>query len=230
MKNIEGVIFDLDGTLIDSENNYYLADKKLLEMYGIDFTEKMKAQYIGTGNLDMMKKIKEIYNIPDSVEFLHKKKNELYLELARRNTVVFPEMKKLLEILREKDYKIALASGSSKEVIDEIMVLTGLNIFFDAIVAGDEVVNSKPAPDIFILAAKRLNIEPERLLVIEDSKYGVEAAKNAGMLCIAIPSIIEDPFPEIFYKADFLFKNGMKDFQKEKVLEWLECCKIEKNN
>lgn len=226
MKKIEGIIFDLDGTIIDSETNYYLADKMLLEEYGINFTEEMKKEYIGTGNLSMMKKIKEIYNIKDSVEYLHKRKNQLYLEFARKNTVVFPEMKELLIELKQKNYKIGLASGSSKEIIDEIMILTELGEFFDVIVAGDEVENSKPAPDIFILASKRLNVKKEKCLVIEDSKYGVEASKNANMFCIAIPSIIEEPFPEIFYKADFLFKNGMKDFNKNKVLEWIECCNL----
>ena len=223
MKKIEAVIFDLDGTIIDSEENYYLADKKLLQTYGINFTQEMKAQYIGTGNLDMMKKIKSIYNIPDSIEYLHKKKNQLYLELARKNTKVFPEMKKLLQILKKQKYKIGLASGSSKEIIEEILDLTNLRFFFDATVAGDEVEHSKPAPDIFLLASKRLQVNKENCLVIEDSKYGVDAAKSAGMLCIAIPSILEDPFPEIFYKADFLFKNGIKEFSVEKVLQWIKC-------
>ncbi len=222
MEKIQAIIFDLDGTLIDSEQNYYLADKKLLGEYGINFTEEMKAEYVGTGNLDMMKKIKKIYNIKDSVEYLHKRKNSLYLELARNNTKVFPKMKDFLQKVKEIGYKIGLASGSSKEIIDEIVVLTKLKSFFDAIVAGDEVENSKPAPDIFLLAAKRLNIKPEKCLVIEDSKYGIEAAKRANMFSVAIPSIKETPFPEIFYKADILFKNGMEEFDFNIILTWLK--------
>lgn len=222
MKKIEAIIFDLDGTLIDSEQNYYLADKKLLAEYGIDFTEEMKAQYIGTGNLDMMKKIKKLYNLKDSVDYLHKRKNFLYLELARNNTKVFPKMEKFLKKLKEQKYKIALASGSSKEIIDEILKLIKLDLFFDVVVAGDEVKNSKPAPDIFLLAAKRLRVKKEDCLVIEDSKYGVEAAKKANMYCVAIPSIQEKPFPEIFYQTDILFKNGMIEFDPNRIFEWLK--------
>lgn len=219
---IRAVIFDLDGTLIDSEPNYYEADKKLLEEYGIfDFNQEMKKKYIGIGTKDMMKDIREKYSITDTIEDLVRKKNQYYVEIARTNTVVFPEMKKFLEILKENKYCLALASGSSLEIITAILSITNLNDFFDIIVSADIVKNGKPEPDLFIETANRLNVLPENCLVVEDSKYGVKAAKRAYMHCIAIPYLVEETIDNSFAMADRLIKNGISDFFAEENYKWL---------
>jgi beta-phosphoglucomutase family hydrolase len=219
---IKAIIFDLDGTLIDSESNYYEADKKVLAEYGIfNFDQEMKKKYIGIGTKDMMQDIREKYSIADTIEDLVKKKNQYYIEIARTNTIVFPEMKKFLEILKENEYPLALASGSSLEIINMILSITNLNDFFDIRVSADIVEKGKPEPDLFIETARQIGILPENCLVVEDSQYGVEAAKRASMYCVAIPYLAEETMANSFMMADILIKNGICDFSAEENYKWL---------
>ncbi|OHD12055.1 MAG: hydrolase [Spirochaetes bacterium GWD1_27_9] len=219
---IKAVIFDLDGTLIDSEDNYYEADKILLSRYGIDFTQEDKKQYIGTGNLEMMKRIKLRYNINETAETLLEKKNSLYLNLAKNNTKVFSEMKEFLNLLKDNNYPLAVASGSSPIILEELLTSLDLKKYFDIIVSAEEVKKGKPAPDIFLETANRLNIEPHNCCVIEDSQYGVEAAKKAFMYCIAIPYLTEKPLADSFTLADLIFEDGMKQFLAKKAFDWVK--------
>jgi len=219
---IKAIIFDLDGTLVDSEPNYFEADRKLLAEYGImDFDEKMKNKYIGIGAKEMMEDVKKIYQISETVDVLLGKKNKYYIEIARNSTVVFPEMQKFLELLKENNYPIALASGSSPEVIDEVLSATNLKKHFDIILSAENVKKGKPAPDIFLESAKQLGVPSENCLVIEDSQYGVEAAKSAAMHCIALPYLTEDALHDSYFMADLLFKNGISEFTAAKAFEWL---------
>ncbi len=218
---IKAVIFDLDGTLIDSEENYYLADKKLLAEYGIDFSKEMKKKYIGRSNLEIMTLLKAKYNIAESVETLVNKKDELYLQLAKEQLVVFPEMKHLLIQLKKKNYSIAVASGSSLKIIDTILTMLDLKQYFDLFVSAEEVKHGKPEPDIFIETANRLGVLAKHILVLEDSSFGVIAARKANMYCVGIPYICEQPLADGFYMADILFQNGMKEFSSEKVMHWI---------
>lgn len=219
---IEAIIFDLDGTLVDSEPNYFESDRKLLAEYGVmNFDAAMKNKYAGLGSKDMLEDIKKIYSIHESVGNLLVKKNNYYLEIARKNTVVFPEMKKFLDLLQGNHYPIALASGSSPAVIDEILTITDLKKYFDVILSAEHVEKGKPEPDIFLEAAKRLDVLPENCLVVEDSQYGVEAAKRASMYCIAVPYWENADLPEIYFKADLLFRNGISEFTSEKAYQWM---------
>ena len=218
---IQAIIFDLDGTLVDSEPNYYESDKKLFTEYGIELTEEMKIKYIGIGSQAMMEDIKAKFNIAESIEILLAKKNQYYVDIAKGNTMVFPEMLKFLEILKAKKFPMAVASGSSPEIIEMVISMTHIKKYFDVILSAEEVKRGKPAPDIFIETAKQLGIAPGNCLVLEDSQYGVEAAKSAGMYCISIPFPTSEPLHNSFSKADFLCRNGMKDFSSEQAFDWL---------
>lgn len=221
MSKIKAVIFDLDGTLVDSEPNYFLSDYKLLADYGIAFDMEMKKKYVGIGSREMMADIKKMHPIPESVEILIAKKNRYYEEIARGNTVVFPEMKKFVELLKKNHYPLAIASGSSPEIIEMVLTVTNVREHFDILLSAEHVEKGKPAPDIFVEAAKRLGIPAENCLVLEDSQYGVEAAKSALMHCVAIPYFTEEPLHASYRKADMIFKRGMPEFTAEKVLSWI---------
>ncbi|MBA4603813.1 HAD family hydrolase [Thermoactinomyces mirandus] len=219
---IKAVIFDLDGTLVDSEPNYFEAEKKLFAEYGINnFDFEMKKKYVGKSTKDTLTDYKKNYSIEESVETLTKKMNKYYLDIAKNNTVIFPEMRKFLELLKANNYRMALASGSSSEIIDEILFITGLKDFFDVTLSSESVRKGKPAPDVFLEAAKLLGIPPENCLVLEDSNYGVEAAKNASMYCIAIPYFTEKPLAQSFLMSDLLLKDGIKSFSAEKAFKWM---------
>ncbi|XER15122.1 Phosphoglycolate phosphatase [Sporomusa aerivorans] len=218
---IKAVIFDLDGTLVDSEPNYFASDRKLLAEYDIDFDEIMRNKYVGVGSREMIGDIIKYHPISETIENLMIKKNKYYTDIAKANTVVFPEMIRLLDILKKNNYPTALASGSSPEVIELVLSVTNLRHYFDVVLSAEHVAKGKPAPDIFLEAAKRLGIPAENCLVLEDAQPGVEAAKRACMRCVAIPYLIAEPLHDSFSKADMLFRKGMAEFAAETVFEWL---------
>jgi len=224
--NIKAVIFDFDGTLVDSEENYYLADKKLLFKYGINFTQAMKKEFIGTGNYEMMKKLRIKYSIDESAEKLTQEKNDIYLEIALNNTKIYPKMMDFLNGVIELKYKVAVASGSSPNILKELLNSTGLTQYFEIVVSSEDAIRGKPSPDIFLETAKRLNVDPSKCCAIEDSKYGVMSAKSAGMLCIGVPYLTTPPLDPIFEKADLLFSKGMKEFNPKNALIWLRNASI----
>jgi HAD superfamily hydrolase (TIGR01509 family) len=218
---VRAVIFDLDGTVIDSEGNYYEADRQLMESYGIVLTPGMKNKYVGTGNLEMMKDLRKTYNIADSLESMLAKKNELYINIARKGTRVFPEMIKFIEKLKKKGYSLAIASGTSPGVLEEIIGMTGLGKYFNIAVSAESVGRGKPFPDVFLEAARLLGVDPLVCAVVEDSQYGVEAARRAFMSCIAVPYITGEPLPDMFLAADLLFEKGIRSFSAEKAYKWI---------
>lgn len=219
---ITAMIFDLDGTLIDSEPNYYEADRLLLLPYGIDFTLEMKRPYVGGGNEPMMADLKRRFSLPATQAELLAEKNRLYLDLARRNTRAFPEMETFARQAHEKGYKLAIASGSSPSVIDELLAVVGLSELFAVRVSSEEVGRGKPAPDVFLEAARRLGVWPGEALVLEDAPFGVEAAIRGGFRLFATPTQPEPPLNPVFYLADWLCENGMDDFRAAELLAEIE--------
>jgi HAD superfamily hydrolase (TIGR01509 family) len=218
---VRAVIFDLDGTLVDSEPNYYLADQQLLARYGIPFTEEDKRHYIGGSNLDMMNDFVRRFGIPTTPEALGDEKNAIYLELAARNTPVYPKMKRFLDQLVAWRIPVAVASGSSPQVIRLVLEAVGLADVFASVVSAEEVPKGKPSPDVFLEAARRLGIPPEHCVVVEDSRPGAEAALRAFMRCIAVPYLTEPPLPPAFGLADLLFPGGMEDFNPDRAMNWI---------
>lgn len=219
---IDAVIFDLDATLVDSEENYFLADEELLRRRGIRFTRDDKRRYIGGGNRDMMVDLVRRFGLRDTPEALAEEKNALYLELAVRNTPLYPEMKRFWDLLRAHGIPVAVASGSSPHVLRRVLDTVGLTAEASVIVSAEDVARGKPAPDIFVETARRLGVPPHRCAVVEDSRHGVEAAARAFMPCIAVPYLTEKPLPDAFATADLLFEDGMPTFDADRALAWVE--------
>ena len=162
---IEAVIFDLDGTLINSEPNYYLADKAFIESFGVEFTKEMHENFIGMGGVNLIKWLKNQMTIAQSIEDLCFIKDQYYLKYARKQTKVFPEMKKLLELLKQNEIPMAIATGSTLNILSEMVEITGIRDYFQHIVSSQEVAKGKPAPDVFLETAKRLSVNPQNCLV-----------------------------------------------------------------
>lgn len=218
---IDSVIFDFDGTVVDSERNYYEADRLLMAKYGVDFTFEMKKEFIGRGNTVMMEELNRRYNLPVTVEEMAKEKNKLYLELALKNTPIYPEMLKFIQMLVRDGITVALASGTSSSVLNRLVYHLKLQQYFDAVISSDDVGKSKPEPDIFLEAAKRIHTAPENCLVVEDSAFGIQAGLLAGMQVMAVPYITGEPLDEIFFKSDILFRNGQAQFTAEEAMAWV---------
>lgn len=218
---VRAVIFDLDGVLVDSEPNYFESERRLLADYGIRFTAQMKRPYIGMSTKEMLNDIASCFGIPERVDVLVARKNAYYLDIAARSTKVYPQTRRLLMLLHEHGYPLAVASGSSPDVIDVVLSAARLKGYFDVLVSAESVSRGKPAPDLFLVTAGRLDVEPEACVVIEDSSYGVQAAIAAGMRCIAIPYVLDAPLDEHFSAADLLVNEGMTGLRPDKVFAWI---------
>ncbi|MFE3516233.1 HAD family hydrolase [Streptomyces sp. NPDC059166] len=216
------VIFDLDGTLVDSEPAYYEAGRRLLARYGVrDFSWENHTRFLGIGTRETLTVLREEYGIEAPVDELLAGKNALYLELAEHSVTAFPEMRALVERLHGNGVAMAVASGSSRAAIEIVLGVTGLREYLPVLVSADEVAHGKPAPDVFLEAAGRLGAAPDSCVVLEDAVPGVRAALAAGMRCVAVPGTEVPPDPAAFGAVDLLFPGGQDEFTAEAVLSWL---------
>ncbi|ROQ99387.1 HAD superfamily hydrolase (TIGR01509 family) [Streptomyces sp. 2132.2] len=216
------VIFDLDGTLVDSEPNYYESGRRTLARHGVpDFTWEQHTRFIGIGTLETLEILRERYRIEAPVEQLLAEQNAAYLELARTGTEAFPEMRTFVERLHAEGIPMAVASGSSREAIDAVLVGTGLDGLLTTVVSAEEVAHGKPAPDVFLEAARRLGAAPADCVVVEDAAPGALAAQAAGMSCVAIPYVPATAHDPAFTGAGLLFRGGQRDFSAEAAYDWL---------
>ncbi|MFD8636662.1 HAD family hydrolase [Streptomyces sp. NPDC059533] len=216
------VIFDLDGTLVDSEPNYYESGRRTLERHGVlGFTWEEHSRFIGIGTLETLEILKERHGIGAPVEQLLAEQNAAYLELARTHTETFPEMRAFVERLHGEGVPMAVASGSSREAIDAVLAGTGLDALLGLVVSAEEVAHGKPAPDVFLEAARRLGAEPADCVVVEDAAPGARAAHAAGMHCVAVPYVTRTARDPEFATADLLFPGGQGEFSAEAAHDWL---------
>jgi HAD superfamily hydrolase (TIGR01509 family) len=216
------VIFDLDGTLVDSEPNYYEAGRQVLAEYGVPgYSWADHERYVGISTLETAGIWKREYGLAASVTELFEAKNRRYLELARAATRAYPEMRKFVELLAGEGVPMAVASGSSPEAIEAILAGTGLDAFLHTVVSADEVERGKPAPDVFLEAARRLGAAPADCVVLEDAAPGVAAAHAAGMRCVAIPYVAAQADAPEFATADLLLRGGQEEFTARAAYDWL---------
>ncbi|WP_413811458.1 HAD family hydrolase [Streptomyces sp. OE57] len=222
MSTMPAVIFDLDGTLVDSEPLYYEAGRRTLERYGVaGFSWEEHTQFIGIGTRETLETLRERYGIEAPVEELLAVKNRHYLELAA-TTEIFPEMRAFVERLRGAGHPLVVASGSSRSAIETALKATGLDALLPVYVSAEDVGRGKPEPDVFLAAARLLAVDPGQCVVIEDAGPGVEAARRAGMRCVAVP-YAGGPSPdgELFASAGLLFRGGQPEFDARRAYEWV---------
>ncbi len=183
---IKGIIFDKDGVLFDSEPVYAKIILDSLRKLGYDFSEHDYFEHWtrNGGNIEEFFHIKNIKT--DATQFRTVVDSSLSHEF-RTNLPIIKGVPYTLEVL-DKLYPMALATASDRNSTNLKLGLSGFNKFFKHIITKEDVIKRKPDPECFLLAAKRLEIEPSDLVVIEDAEKGVIAAHRAGMKCIAIPT------------------------------------------
>ncbi|CAM5263836.1 HAD family phosphatase OS=Streptomyces tendae OX=1932 GN=GUR47_29040 PE=4 SV=1 [Streptomyces tendae] len=215
-------VFDLDGTLVDSEPNYYEAGRRTLAEYGVaDFTWADHEAYVGISTRETVADWKRRYGLRATVGELLAVKNRHYLDIARTSVRAYPEMRAFVELLAGAGVPMAVASGSSPEAIGTILARTGLDAHLRTAVSADEVARGKPAPDVFLEAARRLGAQPARCVVLEDAAPGVAAAHAAGMRCIAIPYVAAQADAPEFATAGLLLRGGQEEFTARAAYDWL---------
>jgi beta-phosphoglucomutase len=180
-----GVVWDLDGVIIDSGEDHWRAWRQLAEETGVTFTEADFRATFGLRNSDIIPRFWHTHN-PADVQELADRKEELYRDFLRISARPLPGALELLAALHAAGWKQALGSSAPLANISLIIELLHLDRVLDAAVSGEEAPQGKPAPDIFLAAARAINLAPVNCVVIEDAVAGVQAAHAAGMRCIAV--------------------------------------------
>ncbi|NNE02773.1 MAG: beta-phosphoglucomutase [Eudoraea sp.] len=184
-----GFIFDLDGVIVDTAKYHYLAWKKLAEELGIGFTEEQNEQFKGVSRKRCLEILLEMGGLTVSKEQFNawlEEKNVDYLKYIDKMDAseILPDVPKVLSYLKKHNVPMALGSASKNAV--PILKKVGLISYFNAIVDGTHVTKAKPDPEVFLIAAKDLGLEPEDCIVFEDALAGIEASNAAGMISIGI--------------------------------------------
>ncbi len=178
-------IWDMDGVLVDSAHNHYEAWRDTFAARGITYTEEQFKRFFGARNDYTIRHVmphaseKDIRDIEDE-------KERRFRDSARRGISLLGGALKLLRIMKKGHFQLALGTSAPLENYRVVAPILGLEEYFDVVVTGDDVTHGKPDPEIYLIAAERLQIEPAHCTVFEDSPLGVESAKQAGMKCVAI--------------------------------------------
>ena len=187
---MKSVIFDMDGVIIDSEPIHARLDQIMFNQLKINIEAKDLEQYIGVTNKIMWADMIEKFTLTNTLEELLEQCLNLKLEnLVKEDIKPIEGIPELLKKIKDKCLTIAVASSSPEDYIKSVLEKFGILGEFDFIISGNHVQNSKPAPDIFLLAASKLQVDPAECIVIEDSTHGVSAAKRAAMKCIGFNNI-----------------------------------------
>lgn len=185
IKMIKGVIFDMDGVIVDSEPLHEECDKKVLKEYGIKITPEIFAEVKGLRDQEAFAYYTQRFNINEKPEVLMQKKMQLYKKLMKSRLKVYPGFKSLAKQCKQK-FKVGLATSSSKESVSVILKEFDMKHLFDAIVTAEDVSLSKPYPEPYLKIAEKLHVKANQCLVIEDTIHGITAAKTAGAKCVAV--------------------------------------------
>jgi beta-phosphoglucomutase len=202
--NKTGFIFDLDGVIVDTAKYHYLAWRKLANELGFEFTQEQNELFKGVSRKRCLEILLEIGKIKASQEQFNRwlvEKNEDYLSLIEKMDAseILPDVQRVLKFLKKHNMPIALGSASknARPILEKVNLMD----YFDAIVDGTQVTKAKPDPEVFLLAAAQMGVNPKECVVFEDAVAGIEAANNAGMLSIGIGE------EKVLSEAKFVFAD-----------------------
>ena len=202
----KGLVFDLDGVLIDTEYFQWQGWVEPLRKHGVEMTKEDYFHYIGRNAPEIDEELIRDYHLNLKKGELMREKEKLLIEwFSSRELPLMPFARQAVEFFKGKVEGLALASSGPRGEIELKLKRTGLDRYFEVIVSRDDVVKGKPFPDMYALAVKKIGLSPEDCFAFEDTEYGVKAAKGAGLTCYAIPH--EFSAKQDFSLADKVFKD-----------------------
>lgn len=213
------VLWDLDGILVDSEPVLFEAERLLLAEHGAELTAQIKREYVGLGGREVLAALAGHFGLTPDLAAWTARKIELASELLD-SVRPFGPTTAMVRALSAEGVPMAVASGSPPAAIDRSLTAAGLAELLPVRVSVEQVAAGKPAPDVFLAAARRLGVPPADCVVVEDAVPGVLAARAAGMRCVAIPSIT-DPLDPRFEQADLLVRGGMSQADGGWLTDWV---------
>lgn len=185
-KDKDAVIFDLDGTLVDSMWMWRQIDIEFLGERGIALPDDLQQKIEGMSFRETAVYMQNRFQLKETVEELMDIWNKMAFEKYKKEVPLKPGIKKFLDKLKTHQIKMGIATSNSPLLVETVLKAQGIFEYFDSIHTANEVEKGKPAPDIYLLVAKDLGVEPEKCLIFEDIVQGIMAGKNAGMTTCAI--------------------------------------------
>ncbi len=190
LQNKKAVIFDLDGTLVDSMWMWKAIDIEYLGKFGISLPESLQKDIEGMSFSETAVYFKETFQIPDSLEKIKADWNRMAYDKYTKEVFLKKGAKEFLDYCKVHGIKLGIATSNSRELVDATLEALSIRDYFNCVMTACEVAKGKPAPDIYLAVAENLQVEPSRCLVFEDVTMGIMAGKNAGMEVCAV----EDEF------------------------------------
>jgi beta-phosphoglucomutase len=213
---IRGVLFDMDGVLVDSEKFICKAAMMMFSESGLTVKPEDFEPFVGTGENRYIGGVAEKYGFPVNIEKVKARTYQIYQEIIRGNLKPLPGAALFVEHCRDKGLRLAIATSADTIKMEANLREIGMpSSTFDGTVTGLDVENKKPAPDIYIMAAEKIGLKPDECLVVEDAVSGIKAAKSAGCKCLAVTTSFDR---SLLKEADWIC-DSLSDVPEE-VLNW----------
>jgi HAD superfamily hydrolase (TIGR01509 family) len=199
---IEAVVFDMDGVLVDTEHLWDEVREELTEQWGGRYTPEAQQAMMGMSSHEWSRYLHEVVGLREPPETINAEVVRRMLSRYEADLPVVPGAVEAVHRLASAGYRLALASSSNRELIDAVLRALELTELFEVTVSSEEVARGKPAPDVYLEAARRLGVEPARCAAVEDSASGIRAARAAGMRVLAYPNRHFPPEPDVLATAN----------------------------
>jgi HAD superfamily hydrolase (TIGR01509 family) len=203
---IEGVVFDLDGVIIDSEELWDEVREGLAREHGGRWSEQAQEDMMGMSSTEWSRYMHDVVGLAEPPDQINR---EVVRRMLDRYSHDLPLIDGAVEAVKRLagEWALGVASSSNRELIDRVLEVSGLTPYFRATVSSEEVSRGKPAPDVYLEVARRLGVEPARVVAIEDSANGIRSAHAAGMHVVAIPNRAFPPPVDVLARAEVVLDS-----------------------
>jgi beta-phosphoglucomutase family hydrolase len=193
---VKGMIFDMDGVISDTQELHATVESGILKKFGIEIPpDEITRRFAGVKTKEFLNELLRTQAKGYDMDDLMKEKWETMAKLSRGSVNEIPGAAGLIKMLHKNGFPLAVASASDIKYVESVLIKLDVKDYFSTIIGGDMVSKGKPDPEIFLLAAQRLNVPPEYCLVIEDGTNGMEAARAGGMKCIGLVTDLKKKYP-----------------------------------